>query len=83
MTISNFPQYFGNRVQGAQTPSSLEKLISGMNEKAGETSPLEAAKQALLRAKTELEEHRNEKIEQALEGCLALRSRQTSRSETS
>lgn len=49
-----------------------------LNDKAGDQSPLEAAKQALLDAKSKLDEHRNEQIENALGGYRALRSRQTS-----
>ena len=56
----------------------MAQLVSMLNGKAEGQSPLEAAKQALLDAKAKLDEHRNEKIENALGGYRALRSRQTS-----
>lgn len=59
-------------------PMSMNRLCPAAAGMAGDASPLEAARQALIRAKTRLEEHRNEQIEHALDGYLALRSRQTS-----
>ena len=56
----------------------MAQLVSMMNNKAKDQSPLEVAKQALLDAKARLDEHRNEQIENALGGYRALRSRQTS-----
>lgn len=76
MNIANFPNYFG--VQQGRQAAPMDRLVSMLNEKAGEASPLEAARQALLAAKSRLEQHRDEQIEQALDGYLALRSRQTS-----
>ena len=64
--------------QIAQNVDPSNQLVFMLNKKAEEKSPLEAAKQALLKAKAELDEHRNEQIENALDGYLALRSRQTS-----
>ena len=56
----------------------MAQIMSMLNDKAKDQSPLEAAKQALSDAKTKLDEHRNEQIENALGGYRALRSRQTS-----
>lgn len=56
----------------------MAQLVSMLNNKAEDQSPLDAAKQALLDAKARLDEHRNEQIENALGGYRALRSRQTS-----
>ncbi len=56
----------------------MAQLVSMLNDKVENQSPLEAAKQALLDAKAKLDEHRNEQIENALGGYRALRSRQTS-----
>ena len=56
----------------------MAQIMSMLNDKAKDSSPLEAAKQALFDAKAKLDEHRNEQIENALGGYRALRSRQTS-----
>ena len=56
----------------------MAQIMSMLNDKAKDQSPLEAAKQARSDAKTKLDEHRNEQIENALGGYRALRSRQTS-----
>lgn len=56
----------------------MAQIMSMLNDKAKDQSPLEAVKQALSDAKTKLDEHRNEQIENALGGYRALRSRQTS-----
>lgn len=56
----------------------MAQIMSMLNDKAKDQSPLEAAKQALSDAKAKLDEHRNEQIENALGGYRALRSRQTS-----
>lgn len=50
---------------------------TALQEKS-EQSPLEAAQQALQRAKDQLEAHRDERMESAVAGYQALRSRQTS-----
>lgn len=73
MNAANLSQCLGLR----QAPAA-NRLISAMNERAEGGSPLEAARQALLEAKSRLEAHRDERIEQALDGYRALRSRQTS-----
>lgn len=78
MRIEHLPNFFQTAPNAAQQSAPVERLVSMLNEKAGEASPLEAARQALLAAKTRLEQHRDEQIEQALDGYLALRSRQTS-----
>lgn len=64
--------------QSKQKAGPINQLISRLNDKAADQTPLETAKQALLDAKAKLDQHRNEKIETALEGYRALRSRQTS-----
>lgn len=58
--------------------TSMDQIVSMLNDRAEVQSPLETAKQALLDAKAKLDEHRNEKIENALGGYRALRSWQTS-----
>lgn len=73
MNAANLSQCLGLR----QTPAA-NRLISAMNERAEGGSPLAAARQALLEAKSRLEAHRDERMEQALDGYRALRSRQTS-----
>lgn len=78
MRIEHFPNFFQTAPNAAQQSTPVERLVSILNEKAGEASPLEAARQALLAAKSRLEQHRDEQIEQALDGYLALRSRHTS-----
>ena len=78
MRIEHFPAFFQTALNAVQRSSPMDQLVSTLNEKAGEASSLEAASQALLAAKSRLEQHRNEQIEQALDGYLALRSRQTS-----
>ena len=77
--FSTSPALNGVFTQGSkQKAGSINQLVSMLNDKAGDQSPLEAAKQALLDAKSKLDEHRNEQIENALGGYRALRSRQTS-----
>ena len=76
MNITNFPNYFGIR-QGQQA-SPMDSLISMLNEKADGTSSLETAKQALMEAKSRLDQHRDGRMEQALDGYLSMRSRQNS-----
>lgn len=76
MNMANFPNYFG--VQQGRQAAPMDRLVSMLNEKAGNAAPLEAAQQALLAARSRLEQHRDEQIEQALDGYLALRSRQNS-----
>ena len=70
MRVESFPSF--------SQSAPVDRLVSMLNEKAGEASPLEAAQKALLAAKARLEDHRDERNEQALDGYLALRSRQTS-----
>ena len=77
MNAANFPNFYNIQQRSAQQATPMAQLVSMLNDKA-ERSPLEAAKQALLDAKTKLDEHRNEQIENALGGYRALRSRQTS-----
>lgn len=78
MNVANFPNFYNIQQKQVQQTAPMGRLVSMLNGKAGGQSPLEAAKQALLDAKTKLDEHRNEKIENALSGYRALRSRQTS-----
>lgn len=78
MNVTNLPNFYNIQQRQVQQTTPMDQLVSMLNEKADGNSPLEAAKQALLKAKAELDEHRNEQIENALDGYLALRSRQTS-----
>ncbi|NCE65607.1 hypothetical protein D1159_13715 [Pseudoflavonifractor sp. 524-17] len=78
MNVANFPNFYNIQQKQAQQSAPMDQLVSMLNDKAERQSPLEAAKQALLDAKTKLDGHRNEKIENALSGYRALRSRQTS-----
>lgn len=78
MNLANFPNFYNIQHRQTQQTTPMDQLVSMLNEKVDESSPLEAAKQALLDAKSKLDEHRNEQIEKALDGYLALRSRQTS-----
>ena len=78
MNVTNFPNFYNIQQRSAQQATPMAQLVSMLNDKAEDQSPLEAAKQALLDAKTKLDEHRNEQIENALGGYRALRSRQTS-----
>lgn len=61
--------------QGLVSPN---QVVTMLNDQAKKNSPIEAARQALLNAKLRLEQHYDEKVEGALDGYLALRSRQTS-----
>lgn len=75
----NSPLLFGAFAQQiAQNAGPSNQLVLMLNEKAENQSPLETAQQALLNAKAKLDEQRNERIENALGGYRALRSRQTS-----
>lgn len=78
MNITTFPSFYNIHQRSTQQPASIDKLVSMLNDKAVEQSPLEAAEQALLNAKAKLDDQRNEQIENALGGYRALRSRQTS-----
>ena len=78
MNAANFPNFYNLQQRSTQQATPMAQLVSMLNDKAEGQSPLEAAKQALLDAKAKLDEHRNEKIENALGGYRALRSRQTS-----
>ena len=78
MNVMNFPNFYSIQQKAAQQAMPMAQLVSMLNDKAGDMSPLETAKQALLDAKSKLDEHRNEQIENALGGYRALRSRQTS-----
>lgn len=78
MNVTNFPNFYSIQQKSAQQATPTAQLVSVLNDKAEDQSPLEAAKQALLNAKDKLDEHRNEQIENALGGYRALRSRQTS-----
>ena len=78
MNVTNFPNFYSIQQKAAQQATPMAQLVSMLNDKAGDQSPLETAKQALLDAKSKLDEHRNEQIENALGGYRALRSRQTS-----
>lgn len=63
------------RTGAARQASPLGKLLPSRPQ---EQSPLESARQALLRAKDALEAQRDEEMEAALPGYRALRSRQSS-----
>lgn len=78
MNVTNFPNFYNIQQKSAQQATPMAQIMSMLNDKAKDQSPLEAAKQALFDAKTKLDEHRNEQIENALGGYRALRSRQTS-----
>lgn len=78
MNVANFPNFYSIQQKSAQQATPMAQLVSMLNDKAEDQSPLEAAKQALLDAKAKLDEHRNEQIENVLGGYRALRSRQTS-----
>lgn len=78
MNVTNFPSYYGLQQGQTRQGASIDQLVSMLNEKADGTSPLESAKRALLNAESKLGQHRDEQIEKALDGYLALRSRQTS-----
>lgn len=78
MNVTNLPNYYSIQPGQVRQTASMDPLVSMLNEKADAASPLEAAKQALLEAKSRLEQHRDEQIEKALDGYLSLRSRQTS-----
>ena len=78
VNLTNFPNFYSLPQRQMRQAAPLDPLVSMLNRQAGSPSPLEAAQQALLDAKARLDEHRNEQIEQALDGYRALRSRQTS-----
>ena len=78
MNVTNFPNFYNIQQRSVQQATPMAQLVSMLNDKAEDQSPLEAAQQALLDAKAKLDEHRNEQIESALGGYCALRSRQTS-----
>ena len=78
MNVTNFPNFYNIQQKPAQQATPMAQIMSMLNDKAKDSSPLEAAKQALFDAKAKLDEHRNEQIENALGGYRALRSRQTS-----
>ena len=78
MNVTNFPNFYNIQQKSAQQTTPMAQIMSMLNDKTKDLSPLEAAKQALSDAKTKLDEHRNEQIENALGGYRALRSRQTS-----
>ncbi len=78
MYVKNYPDFYNIQQKQAQQTTPMDRLVSMLNDRSEGQSPLEAAKQALLDAKARLDEHRNEKIESALSGYRALRSRQTS-----
>lgn len=78
MNVANFPNFYNIQQRQAQHISPMNQLVSMLNNKAEGQFPLESAKRALIEAKAKLDEHRNDKIEKALSGYRALRSRQTS-----
>lgn len=78
MYVTNFPNFYNIHQKQSQQTAPVDQLVSMLNDKSKGQSPLETAKQALLDAKTKLDEQRNEQIENALSGYRALRSRQTS-----
>lgn len=74
MRVEHAPGFFQTGANAIhQTPLARQL---GFCQK--ESSPLDAARQALLTAKEKLEQHRDERIEKALEGYKALNSRRTS-----
>lgn len=78
MNAANFPSQFGVRPNAAQQAWPMSRFASMLNKAAEGSSPLEAARQALVNAKDRLDRHRDEEIEKALDGYLSLRARQTS-----
>lgn len=76
MYISNFSSYGRVLSPGAQQAKPMDQLVSMLNERSD--SPLESAQRALQAAKDRLDQHRDEELEEAMEGYRALRSRQTS-----
>ena len=70
MRVEAFANFF--RTGAAASP------VGKLTPRQEAQSPLEAARQALLRAKDALDEQRDERMEAAMAGYQALRSRQTS-----
>ncbi len=75
MNVTNFQVCRGVR---PRREAPMEGLASMVNRQAADGSPLESARRALEAAKSRLEAHRNQRIEEALDGYLALRARQNS-----
>lgn len=78
MNVANFPNFYSIQERLAQKTTPIGQLASMLNDEVSDNSPLEAAKRALLAIKDRLDDHRDEQIENALDGYRALRSRQTS-----
>lgn len=78
MRIENFQNFFNIGAKVARQTSPMGQIASMLNEKAEKQSPLEIAKQALSEIQFRLDRQRDERIENALEGYKALRSRRNS-----
>lgn len=74
MRVEHFPSFF----QAGSSPMQQTSLARQLGSCQKDSSPLEAARQALLTAKEKLEQHRDGRIEKALGGYKALRSRRNS-----
>lgn len=66
------------QVNMAGHAASMGRLTAVLADKTEDMSPLERARRALLKAKENLERHRDERIEEALPGYRALCSRRNS-----
>lgn len=76
MKLTNLPNFYRRQQSRAQQAMPVDPLFFRLNRQADGDSPLKAARQALLDARSRLDEHRNGQTEQGLGGYAAYEYRE-------